>query len=144
MGRLVAVCRSDSRLEPKVDVGRGELREGYGLVGDAHAGLSKREVSLLALERIEQANRRFGIEAQPGSFAENLTVAGVRLDTLRLGARIRVGSTLLEIVQIGKVPHLAHTYNFQGFSISPIWGIFCRVIEGGEIARGDDVKISQL
>lgn len=144
MGRLVAVCKSDSRLEPKVDVGRGELRAGYGLVGDAHAGLSKREVSLLALERIEQANRRFGIGAKPGSFAENLTVAGVRLDILRLGARICVDSTLLEVVQIGKVPHLAHTYHFQGFSSSPIWGIFCRVIEGGEVVRGDNVQISQL
>lgn len=144
MGRLVAVCKSDTRLEPKVDVGRGELRAGYGLVGDAHAGLGKREVSLLAFERLEQANRRFGIEAQPGSFAENLTVAGVRLDTLRLGAKVRVGSTLLEVVQIGKVPHLVHTYNFRGFSISPIWGVFCRVIVSGEVVQGDAVSISQL
>ncbi|MFP4394979.1 MAG: MOSC domain-containing protein [Anaerolineales bacterium] len=141
MGCLAAICKSDTRLEPKVDVGRGELRAGYGLVGDAHAGLGKREVSLLALERIQQANRRFGIDASPGSFAENLTVAGVRLDALRLGAKIRVGATLLEVVQIGKVPHLTHTYNFRGFSISPIWGIFCRVVEGGEVVRGDEVQI---
>ena len=67
MAHIVAVCQSQQRTDPKVDVGAGELRAGHGLVGDAHAGLSERQVSLLAVERIERANREHSITAVPGS-----------------------------------------------------------------------------
>ncbi len=118
MAHLVAVCRSDRRTDPKTDVGEGELRAGYGLVGDAHAGQSEREVSLLALESIRRANQEYGIRAGPGSFAENLTTEGLDLLSLRVGDRLRVGPALLEVVQIGKPPDVAHTYNFQGSPFS--------------------------
>ena len=79
MAHIVAVCHSERRTEPKVDIGQGELRRDHGLVGDSHAGLSQRQVSLLALESIERANREHGIKAGPGSFAENLTTQGLDL-----------------------------------------------------------------
>lgn len=139
--RVVAVCRSTRRTDPKEDVGEGELRAGYGLVGDAHAGLSEREVSLLALESIERANREHGVGAGPGSFAENLTVQGLNLLSLRVGDRLQVGPALLEVVQIGKPPEVAHTYHFRGVSILPREGIFCRVVKGGRVARGDPIRV---
>ena len=40
MAHIVAVCRSQERMDPKEDVGSGELLAGHGLVADAHAGLS--------------------------------------------------------------------------------------------------------
>jgi len=141
MAQLVAVCKSKCRTEPKEDAGEGLLRPGYGLVGDAHAGSSEREVSLLAMESIEQVNRVHGIAAGPGCFAENLTTWGLDLLALRPGDRIRVGAALLEVVQIGKPPQAAHTYNFQGVSILPRHGIFCRVIEGGQVRKGDAVQV---
>jgi MOSC domain-containing protein YiiM len=126
-------------MEPKVDVGQGELRQGHGLVGDSHAGLSQRQVSLLALESIERANRAQGIEAVPGSFAENLTTQGLDLLSLKVGDRLRVGEALLEVVQIGKPPEVAHNYHFQGVSVLPTEGVFCRVVEGGWVRRGDEI-----
>jgi MOSC domain-containing protein YiiM len=138
MAHIVAVCRSEQRMEPKVDVGQGELRQDHGLVGDSHAGLSQRQVSLLALESIERANREQGIEAVPGSFAENLTTQGLDLLSLKVGDRLRVGEALLEVVQIGKPPEVAHTYHFQGVSVLPTEGVFCRVVEGGWVRRGDE------
>ena len=139
MGSIVAVCASQRRTDPKSDVGEGYLRQGYGLEGDAHAGLSEREVSLLALESIEQANFEHGIKAGPGDFAENLTTQGIDLLSLPIGARLRAGEAVLEVVQIGKPPHVAHTYSFQGHSILPTEGIFCRVIKGGRVRRGDEI-----
>lgn len=138
---VVAVCRSTRRTDPKVDIGEGELRAGLGLVGDAHAGMSEREVSLLSLESIERANQEHGIHAIPGSFAENLTIQGLDLLSLEVGDRLRVGPALLEVVQIGKPPDVAHTYSFHGVSILPREGIFCRVVEGGRVARGDPVRV---
>ena len=31
---------------------------------------------------------------------------------------------------MGKPPSAAHTYNFQGLSLLPTEGVFCRVLEG--------------
>ncbi len=60
---------------------------------------------------------------------------------MRVGDRLRVGPALLEVVQIGKPPDVAHTYNFQGVSILPREGVFCRVLEGGRVTRGDPIQV---
>lgn len=141
MAHLVAVCSSSQRSDPKVDIGQGELRAGYGLVGDAHAGYSEREVSLLGIESIEEANRTYGIQAGPGCFAENLTTSGLDLLSLCIGDQLQVGDALLEVIQIGKPPSVAHTYSYQGLSLLPQKGVFCRVLRGGLVARGDAITV---
>lgn len=141
MAHIVAVCQSQQRTDPKVDIGEGELRAGHGLVGDAHAGLSERQVSLLAIESIERANREHGIAAVPGSFAENLTTAGLDLGALQVGDRLRVGEAELVVVQLGKPPSAAHTYSYQGVSILPREGVFCRVVRSGRVRRGDEITV---
>ena len=141
MAHVVAVCQSRQRTDPKVGIGEGELRAGHGLVGDAHAGLSERQVSLLAIESIERANHKHGITAVPGSFAENLTTEGLDLGALRVGDRLRAGEAELVVVQLGKPPGVAHTYNYQGVSILPREGVFCRVARGGWVRRGDEIAV---
>ena len=141
MAHIVAVCQSWQRTDPKVDAGEGELRAGHGLVGDAHAGLSERQVSLLAIESIERANREHGITAVPGSFAENLTTEGLDLGTLKVGDRLRAGGAELVVVQLGKPPGAAHTYNYQEVSILPREGVFCRVARSGWVRRGDEIAV---
>jgi len=149
MAHIVAVCQSGQRTDPKVDVGEGELRAGHGLVGDAHAGLSEpfdklrtpRQVSLLAIESIERANCEHGIAAVPGSFAENLTTEGLDLGALKVSDRLRAGEAELVVVQLGKPPGAAHTYNYQGISILPREGVFCRVARSGWVRRGDEIAV---
>jgi len=141
MARVVAICQSRRRTDPKVDIGEGELRAGHGLVGDAHAGLSERQVSLLAIESIERANREHGITAMPGSFAENLTTAGLDLSALKVGDRLRAGEAELIVVQLGKPPSAAHTYSYQGVSILPQEGVFCQVVRSGRVRRGDEIAL---
>lgn len=135
----MAVCASRERTEPKVDIGSGELRAGYGLVGDAHAGTSAFEVSLIAHESILRARDRYGIDARPGCFADNLAVQGLDFRAIHVGDRIHVGPAVLEVVQIGKPPEAPHTYDFHGVSLLRQEGVFCRVIQGGHIRRGDVV-----
>lgn len=136
-GTVMSVCASKERTEPKTDVARGELRAGYGLVGDAHAGVSEREVSVIAYESILRARDDFGIDARPGCFADNLAIQGLDFGAIQVGDRILVGSALLEVVQIGKPPEEPHTYDFQGVSLLREEGLFCRVIEGGFVQTGD-------
>ena len=139
-GKVVGVCISRNRSEPKKNVGQGILKKGFGLVGDSHAGTEK-EVSLLATESIHKLSQETGISAGPGCFAENITTEGIDLTSFPIGTRLQVGEAKLMVIQIGKDPSQLHTYNYQGYSILPKEGVFCKVIEGGEIKVGDSIKI---
>jgi MOSC domain-containing protein YiiM len=139
VGKVVGVCMSQRRTDPKKNVGEGFLQKGLGLVGDAHAGTEK-EVSLLAIESIQKLRQETGLSAGPGSFAENITTEGVDLVSLPIGSTLQIGKATLTVVQVGKDPLQTHTYNYQGYSILPKEGVFCKVIESGKIRVGDRVE----
>ncbi|MGD8517247.1 MAG: MOSC domain-containing protein [Anaerolineae bacterium] len=142
---IIAVCTSQQRTEPKVDVGQGELRAGWGLVGDSHAGPPRPDrwqVSLLAWEAVDQLNQEKGLDARPGSFAENLVSHGLDTSVLKVGDRLQIGEqVVLEVEQLGKPPEIAHTYNFEGYSLLPSVGIFCEIVVGGLVAAGDRIVV---
>jgi MOSC domain-containing protein YiiM len=139
-GRIVAVCVSERKGTVKEDVGEGLLVEELGIRGDAHAGFAHRQVSLIAREDIETLRAKLP-DLRPGSFAENLTVEGFDLASLAVGDRIRVGGTLLEVSQIGKECHArCQVYHLTGDCIMPKKGIFCRILEGGPVRRGDPIR----
>jgi MOSC domain-containing protein YiiM len=131
---------SQRRTDPKKNIGKGFLQKGVGLMGDSHAGTEK-EVSLLAIESIQRLCQETGISAGPGCFAENITTKGMNLTFLPIGSKLQVGEAKLMVIQIGKDASQAHTYNYQGYSILPKEGIFCEVIESGEIKVGDFITV---
>jgi len=139
---IVAVCSSRSKGERKANVGQGELRQGFGLVGDAHAGDWHRQVSLLALESIDKM-RAAGLDVGPGDFAENLTTRGIDLYSLPIGTRRRIGEeAVLEITQIGKVCHdRCAIYHQAGDCVMPREGVFAVVLASGKVKTGDPVRI---
>jgi len=139
-GKVIGVCISQKRTDPKKNVGTGFLQKGVGLVDDSHAGTEK-EVSLLAIESIQKLCQETGISAEPGCFAENITTEGIDLTSLPIGSRLQTGDAKLEVIQIGKDPSQAHTYNYQGYSILPNEGVFCEVVKGGEVKVGDSIRM---
>ena len=54
MGKIRAICVSERRGTKKHEVLQAELKEKWGIVGDAHAGDWHRQVSLLSYEKIEE------------------------------------------------------------------------------------------
>jgi MOSC domain-containing protein YiiM len=140
-GTVVAVCSSQNKNHPKEDVDRAFLEPRVGLSGDAHAG-TERELSLLAQESVDQLAQKSGIEAPPGSFAENMRTEGIDLTTLRPGTRLSVGPTVIQIIRIGKDPSEPHTYSFKGHSLLPKVGAFARVLRGGIVKKGDTIRIA--
>jgi len=138
-GKVVGVCISQKRTEPKKNVGKGFIKIGLGLVGDSHAGTEK-EVSLLAIDSIQRLCKEAGISAGPGCFAENITTEGIGLTSLSIGTHLQAGEAKLMVIQIGKDPSQAHTYNYLGYSILPKEGVFCKVIESGEVKIGDSIR----
>lgn len=143
MPQVVAVCISEKKGERKTPVECVELRENHGIVGDAHAGDWHRQVSLLATESIEKM-RRMGLDVTAGDFAENITTSGIELVTLPIGTRLQIGQTLLEVTQIGKECHTRCAIFYQaGDCVMPKEGIFAKVITGGAVVPGDDVKVTE-
>ncbi len=139
-GRVVGVCLSRRRSDPKKNIGRGFLKKGMGVVGDSHSRTEK-EVSLLAIERVRKLYDETGVWVEPGCFAENITTEGIDLKNLSVGTRLKVGQALLEVIQLGKDPSQAHTYHYQGYSLLPTEGIFCKVVESGEVKIGDSITV---
>jgi MOSC domain-containing protein YiiM len=139
-GKLLGVCVSQKRTDPKENVGKGFLQKGLGLAGDSHAGTEK-EVSLLAIESIQKLCQETGISAGPGCFAENITTEGMNLTSLPIGSKLQVGEAKLVVIQMGKDSSQPHTYSYEGYSILPKEGVFCKVIESGEVKVGDSIRI---
>jgi MOSC domain-containing protein YiiM len=139
--RLLAVSISEKKGTRKKPITVGVLREEYGLVGDAHAGTG-RQVSLLANESVDTM-RAEGLELHPGDFGENLTVSGLEVHRLPIGARLRVGSAaVLEVTEIGKECHEECEIRAQtGRCVMPTEGVFARVVVGGEVRAGDEVEV---
>lgn len=143
MAKIVAVCISHKKGTKKKATEQGTLKANYGIIGDAHADSgSHRQVSLLALSSIDKI-RRLGADVGPGDFAENLTIEGMELFSLPIGTHFTIGKdVVLEMTQIGKECH-DHCAIFKqvGTCIMPVEGVFTRVIQGGVVMVGDELKI---
>lgn len=146
MAKIVGVCVSDKKGQKKRDIGEGELKEDFGLVGDAHSCAGwHRQLSMLGTSSIDKMVR-LGADVGPGSFAENLTVEDdtFKLYDLPIGTRIKVGDgILLEVTQIGKECHdRCAIFKQVGSCVMPVEGIFVRILKGGRIKAGDPVKLA--
>ncbi len=144
MAIVRAINISEQRGTVKIPVRRAELRVNHGIVGDAHAGNWHRQISLLAQESIDSMTA-LGVEGlSAGKFAENITTEGICLHTLRIGTRLRLGSCLLEVTQIGKECHRhCEIYQQIGRCIMPSEGIFARVLRGGVLHCGDSIRVEE-
>lgn len=139
-GKIIAVCTAPKKGMIKNDVGEGLLIEEIGIEGDAHADFMHRQVSLISIEDIRTMMEKLP-DLVPGSFAENLTTEGFDLSQLKIGDRLRVGETVLEVSQIGKECHTkCEVFKKTGDCIMPQKGIFTRVIKGGRVKTGDTVR----
>lgn len=143
-GKIIAVCTSEKKGIPKTSVSGVVLRENFGIQGDAHAGNWHRQVSLLALEKIEEFRSR-GAKVDYGAFGENLIVEGFDLKKIPVGTQFEAGDAVIELTQIGKECH-SHCviHKAMGDCIMPREGVFARVIQGGEIRPGDLLSMRPL
>ncbi len=108
-----------------------------GLEGDVHA---KQGSTRQVLFMDEETLSAFGLNA--GRVRENITTRGIALNTLAEGTRVRAGTAVFELTKsctpcefINDIqPGLREKMQGQR-------GMLARVIEGGEIKRGDAIEI---
>jgi len=145
VGRIEAICISREKGTVKERIASAELRERHGIVGDAHAGDWHRQVSLLPAESIAKV-RDMMPELADGAFAENLVTSGLDLGGVAIGDRVNIGTeVVLEITQIGKECHHGCAIRqITGDCIMPREGIFCKVLQGGQIEAGSNAALTSV
>jgi MOSC domain-containing protein YiiM len=99
---------------------------------------SSRQLLVVDVETLEE----FGIA--PGRVKENITTRGIKLEGLLMGQRMRVGEALLEITKECQPCQQMDAIR-QGLQevLRGRRGILGRVIESGQIRRGDRIEIVQ-
>lgn len=141
MAKVVSINISDKKGVVKEPVEIGNFVENHGLEADAHAGDWHRQVSLLGLESIQKMQAEIP-SLKCGDFAENITTEGLVLYELPVGTRLQIGETIQEVTQIGKECHDGCAIKQKvGKCVMPKEGIFTKVIKGGQVKAGDEIKI---
>lgn len=127
-----------------------------GLDGDrqknrkVHGG-PDRAVCLYSLELIERLQDE-GHTIEPGSSGENLTLAGIDWDQVRPGAVLSIGPAVRLEVKSYTAPCDLNAQWFRDGEVArisqknnPGWSrVYAKVLEGGLVRPGDEVRVSQL
>lgn len=140
---IKACCISDKKGTLKHEVDRVVLKHNHGIVGDAHAGDWHRQVSLLSVDSVKKLQSKISFELKAGAFAENILIeTGIVLYELSLGTKLKIGTALCEVTQIGKECHMDCEIRRQtGDCVMPREGIFVKVLEDGEAKKSDKVIV---
>ncbi len=148
-GVILSVNISAKKGQPKTPAAEVDLIAGEGIRDDAHRRFAHRQVSLLMMESIEEQRARWAAGGKdaaagigPGAFAENLTTRGIELRSLAVGDELAVGTGVrLRVTQIGKECHTrCAIYKLVGDCIMPTQGIFCEVLDSGDVKVGDEIE----
>lgn len=143
MGIVKAVCISEKKGTAKKNVGECRFIEDWGLEHDAHAGNWHRQVSLLSFDEVEKFRAR-GANVADGAFGENLLVEGFDFKTFPVGTVFECNDVVLEMTQIGKKCHSeCEIFHQVGDCIMPREGVFARVLHGGVIKAGDELRVRE-
>lgn len=130
---------------PKLPVDAARVTR-FGVEGDAQRNLKyhggpNRAVCLYSTEHYNWL-RTEGIDLENGAFGENFTTAGIDLDALKKGDRLRVGRCLIELTDVrvpcnnlkkwsGRLPKL-----IVGRS-----GWVAKVVEEADVKPGDGIEV---
>jgi MOSC domain-containing protein YiiM len=124
----------------RVPVEQANLIAGHGIEGDRKAGHhADRQVNLLSREwllRMQNAGYRIA----PGQFGEQITLAGIDLEQLKVGERLQLGATACIEIKRARNPcdrlQVAQRLAFEGLKAIGVMGA---VVTGGTIRVGDPV-----
>jgi MOSC domain-containing protein YiiM len=142
MAVVTSVNISEKKGVRKNEVPEIVLKRDVGIEGDAHAGDWHRQISLLAEESVDKAKEKLP-SLTPGAFAENINTRGLELYSLPVGTKMKIGSALVEVTQIGKACHDdgCAIKKATGDCVMPREGIFVVVLENGAVRAGDSIEV---
>jgi MOSC domain-containing protein YiiM len=149
-GRLAGIARHARPKGPMETLDHVAVTIGEGVHGDFRGGLAatkpgrKRQVSLIEAECVSAAMSESGAQLDWSDCRRNLLVQGLRLPR-ETGLRVQVGASLvIEITdECDPCERMDALHEGLRAAMTPDWrgGFLGRVIEDGEIAVGDEIRI---
>jgi MOSC domain-containing protein YiiM len=140
-GTIYAISVSPERGQLKKEVPEANLIINFGIENDGHAGAWGRQVTCLSMKSVHNSNIANNLHMGPGDFAENILIDGLEFSDIVVGNHLRLGrDVILEVTQVGKEDHPSIVSRTFGVSLLPSEGLFCSVVKGGRIAKGDSVE----
>jgi MOSC domain-containing protein YiiM len=148
VGKVEWIGVRPARREPVIVVDSVEAREGRGLTGDRFSGgaSSKRQVTLIQAEHLPVIAQLLGRDRIDAALLRrNISISGINLLALN-GAQFTIGDVLME----GTGPchpcsRMEETFGPGGYSaVRGHGGITARVLRGGVIRVGDEVRFARL
>ncbi|MCK0112547.1 MOSC domain-containing protein [Ornithinimicrobium sp. F0845] len=163
---VVAVHRSDRHGFSKPTVREIELVEGFGVMGDAHAGATVRhrsrvradpdqpnlrQVHLIHAELLEHL-AAVGHRVSPGELGENITTRGIALLDVPVGTRLTIGEAVITVTglrnpcrqindfQPGLLKHVLRTTP-EG-DLERLTGVMGIVSRGGTVRADDEITVA--
>jgi MOSC domain-containing protein YiiM len=133
VGLFVSPARGSGRSEPRERV---LAIESQGVEGCAHANPPRREVLFASKGHLD------AVGVEPGAIRENVTVDGADVQEWPIGQRVKVGGALFEITMIcDPCQRMDDLRSGLRAEIDGRRGMLAHVVEGGEIALGDQVEL---
>ncbi len=141
-GSVFSISISPERGQLKKEIPEAVFIDDFGIEGDGHVGSWGRQVTCLDRRSVDKTNAEHHLKTGPGDFAENVLLDGLDLSGVAVGGRFKLGQdVILEVTQIGKEDHPSVVSKTFGVSLLPYEGLFCRVIKGGKVKKGDPAEI---
>ncbi len=165
LARVVAVHSSASHTFSKETRGSISLLEGLGVDGDAHCGATVKHRSRVAADpsqpnlrqvhlihgELFETLKESGHLVAPGDLGENITTQGIDLLALPVGARLRIGETVVTVTglrnpcqqingfQSGLLKQVVR--NVGDCKVVRLAGVMGIVSRGGRVAAGDPIDV---
>jgi MOSC domain-containing protein YiiM len=142
VGKLIGIYAGTRKGEGKVPVESAELVADHGLRGDNHAGRDpKRQVSLFAGEVLHEL-RSEGFSVSAEQLSANLLTENIKLNSLEPGTQIRIGETVIEVVEARKpCRNLTRIDNRLPKRLYGHCGQLGRIVKGGIVRAGDEIEV---
>lgn len=136
MATVHNLFRAPKKHVPMEQLGEARLLADFGLEGCAHAKAeSNRQVLLVDRETLE------AMALTPGILRENITTAGLNVNSLQIGQLLRISDVHLEVAMVCTPCNLLELVR-PGLR-KELWGrrgMLCRILEGGVIHPGDPIE----
>jgi MOSC domain-containing protein YiiM len=142
LGKVFSIHIAEKKRQAMQEAVEATLVTDKGITGDRYFGKNpKLNVTLVQTEFLEAAAEELGVSNRPGMSRRNITVQGVALNDL-IGKRFRIGEAELEGVSLCEPCRNMETGIGSGAiaALSGRCGIRARVVCGGVIRKGDEVK----
>ena len=130
-------------VEGPVEITRGGLADDAISDKKNHGGPDQ-AVYVFGAPDYEWWSGELGHEVSPGTFGENLTVSDLKSTVACVGDRMRIGTVVLEVTA-PRIPCLTLAVRMgdpaflKRFRRAERPGVYCRVIQSGEVRAGDTV-----